>query len=218
MKRHSKFNSIVVAAALCAVSAGSAVAQQASTVQPQTQQPTGTTNAPDPTQTVVKCRCWIGTTVENPQGQCLGKIDDVVVNLDNERGSYCVMSIKRGIFTKTRFLNVPLASFQRSADGSYLTLNANKANIARAGKLDRNEGPSGFPAAWGAEPAAPEQLPAVVVVAPAGGLPSAPVGPAYPWVADPAMGPARLYQAESASHAIDGLRFQVTAGYQLMSK
>jgi sporulation protein YlmC with PRC-barrel domain len=224
MKKSRKFNSILAAAALCAVSAGStvAVAQEISTDPPPTQQRSDTTTPPSqpqqptdltpaPSQPLVasKCSQLIGTSVINQQGQKLGKITDVVVTFDNERVSYCVMSVKHGIFSKTRFVAVPLAAFQPSDNGSCLILNSDKASLDKAKGFARNEWPSAINPAWGAEPAPAEELPPVTVFAP----PAAPVPPSeYPSVTDPAMGPAPA-RPQSATAVMDALRFELTFGY-----
>jgi hypothetical protein len=158
----------MVAVALCVASAvgTAAQAQQASTIQPQTQSLTNATPASDPPQVVSKCSQLIGAKVKNQQGQELGKIDDVVVSFHSDRVSYCVLRVKHGLFTKTRFLAVPLAAFQPSDDGSHLILNASQANLANAKGFDRNEWASVTTPAWGAQPGAPVELPPAMVFAP----------------------------------------------------
>jgi len=212
MKKSRKLNLILAAATLCAVSVSStvAMAQELSTDQPQVQQPSDTTARPRQPQEVSKCSQLIGTTVRNQQGQKLGRIADVVVSFGNEHVSYCVLSMKRGIFAKTRFLAVPLAAFQPSDVGSYLILNASKANLANAEGFDRNEWPSAMTPAWGAEPAAPQELPPVKVFAPV--VEAAPPA-VYPWVADPAMGPPPARQIQSTSAAFDAFHFENAFGY-----
>jgi sporulation protein YlmC with PRC-barrel domain len=212
MKKCRKFNSILAAASLCVVSAGSTVvmAQELSTDKPTPQQTSDTATPPSQTQVASKCSQLIGTTVRNEKGQKLGKIADVVVTFDNQRVSYCVMSMKSGMFTRTRYVAVPLAAFQPNEDGSQLILHANRANLAKAGGFDRNEWPSAITSAWGAEPAAPEELPPVEVFAPP--VESAPEA-GYPFTADPAMGPPPARQSQSISEAIDAFHFQLAFGY-----
>src|SRR5580658_10132332 len=122
MKKFRKLNSVLAAAALCAVSSGLTVAmgQEISTDQPQIQQPAATTAAPSQPQVASKCSQLIGTTVRNQRGQRLGKIADVVVTFDTEHVSYCVLSMKHGMFARTTFVAVPLAAFQPSDDGTHL--------------------------------------------------------------------------------------------------
>jgi hypothetical protein len=215
MKKFRKLNSVL--AGLCAVAATATVALAGDgTAKCDTQQTsaTTTTTAACQTQIATKCSDLIGTTVRNQQGEKLGKISDVVVGFDNQRVSYCVLSIKHGPFGKTKLLPVPLAAFQPSPDGTHLILNASRANLARARGYDRNEWPSTMTSAWGAEPSAPSELPPVVVFAPeVKPVPAvAPNPTAYPWIADPAMGPPPTYQARSASDAFNALYFQISFG------
>ena len=168
MIKSKKVSAFLIAAALCAVSTGGTVAQaqEASAVQPQKQPPTGATNATDPPQVVSKCSQLIGAKVENQQGQEIGKIDDVVVSFHSDRVSYCLLSVKHGIFAKARFLAVPLAAFQPSDDGSHLILNASQDNLANAKGLDRDIWASVTTPVWGAQPGPSEELPPAAVFAP----------------------------------------------------
>ena len=212
MKKVGKINSTLAAVTLCVVSAGwtAAQAQEASTDQPSTKAPAQATTASNQPRLASKCSQLIGAKVENQQGQCLGKISDVVVNFDDQRVSYCVMSVKHGIFGKSRYLAVPIAAFKRCDDGSCLILNADKSNLEKAKGFARNEWPSAITPAWGAEPEGPTELPAVEVFAPA--VPPAPPAP-YPTVADPAMGPQPVRLTTSG--AIGEMQFQTSFGYVL---
>jgi len=124
------------------------------------------TTATAPPQVISKCSRLIGASVENPQGELLGRIDDMVVNFQNERVSYCILSVKHELFKKTTFLAVPLAALRPSDDGSHLILNASQANLAKAKGFGRDEWASVNTSAWGAEPTAPMELSPTVVFAP----------------------------------------------------
>jgi sporulation protein YlmC with PRC-barrel domain len=155
MKKTRKFNSNVVIATLCVAAAGWIMAQSQDTPstgvnQPQ-QQPATTTTPGQPLK-LNKCSQLIGTTVENPQGDKLGKIDEVVVDFDNSRVSYCVLSVEHKLFATPKYLAVPLAALQPSADGSRLILNADKDKVAQAQGFDRDNWPSVTNPAWGAQP------------------------------------------------------------------
>jgi sporulation protein YlmC with PRC-barrel domain len=178
--------------------------------------PPDTTPAPIGAPAAGKCSQLIGDQVENAQGEKLGEITDVVVTFGNERVSYCVLGVKHGIgfdqgmFTRTRYLSVPLAAFRPSDDGKILILNANQDNLAQAGGFDRNEWPLMTPPAWGADPEAPIALPPVEVFAPRPIVLPADPKP-YPLVSDPTFGPVPVRQ--TASDAIDRLQFADLNGY-----
>jgi len=97
-----------------------------------------------------KASGFIGAAVENPQGDRLGKIDDVVLDFNAGRVSYCVLSVDHKMFSAGRYIALPMASLKPSADGTKLILNANKDQITQAHGFDRNNWPSVNTPAWGA--------------------------------------------------------------------
>jgi sporulation protein YlmC with PRC-barrel domain len=99
-----------------------------------------------------RCSHILGALVENPQGDKLGKIHDVVLNFNNSQVSYCVLSVEHGLFARHKYIAVPLAAFQPSADGSRLVLNADKNRVAQAEGFDLNHWPSATNPLWGAQP------------------------------------------------------------------
>jgi sporulation protein YlmC with PRC-barrel domain len=80
----------------------------------------------------------IGTEVQNEQGQNLGDIKDIVINLDKGTVSYAVLSSGGVLGVGEKLLAVPLTAFSRSADGKHLVLNATKDNISRAESIGEN--------------------------------------------------------------------------------
>jgi sporulation protein YlmC with PRC-barrel domain len=163
MRKTRKFDSKVVVAALCVATAGwtaraqdspnpnTGLSQSQQGVNQSQQQPA---TAPTPGQPLKmnKCSQFIGTTVENPQGDKLGKIDEVVVDFESGRVSYCVLSVEHKLFATPKYLAVPLAALQPSADGSRLILHAEKDKVAQAQGFDRDNWPSVTNPAWGAQP------------------------------------------------------------------
>jgi sporulation protein YlmC with PRC-barrel domain len=181
MKNSKIGTSTLVTAAILFASVGwtAALAQDVSSTSDQPLiQPTSAAAA-TPAQPQLKSRCsqLIGTRVENQQGEKLGRIADVVVSFDNKQASYCVLKVKRGVFARNRLVEVPLAAFQSGADGSFLILNANKANLANAEGFDPNEWPSAVNTVWGAEPPPPTALPPAEVYGSQEAQPSMRVGP-----------------------------------------
>jgi len=166
MIKSRKVRGTLAAAALCVASAGWAVAQaqEASTDQAPIPQPAPTATTPAQPDMKSRCSQLIGARVENQNGEKLGTIADVVVSVGNERVSYCVLKVKHGILSKARLVEVPLAAFQPSADGSYLILNASKANLASAKGFDPNMWPAAINPVWGAEPETPVEVPPTEVV------------------------------------------------------
>ncbi len=108
--------------------------------------------APDAPTRLNKCSQLIGTTVQNMQGQKLGKIEDVVINLDDGKVSYCVLKADRGILESSKSIAVPLSAMHPSADRSYLTLDVDKDKLSNAQGFDRDNWPSVTNPTWGAQP------------------------------------------------------------------
>jgi sporulation protein YlmC with PRC-barrel domain len=215
MKKSKIVSSTLVTATLLVASASwtVALAQDVSNTsdQPLIQQTTAT-----PAQPQLKSRCsqLIGTRVENQQGERLGRIADVVISFDNEHVSYCVLKVKPGIFARNRLVEVPLAAFQPSPDGSRLILNADRANLANAEGFDPNQWPSAVNTVWGAEPPPPTALPPAEVY----GTPEAqpPTRGPRPFC-DNSYNWDQLPIPRTASQAVDQMHFEMMYGLPLSS-
>ncbi|MGO8699903.1 MAG: PRC-barrel domain-containing protein [Limisphaerales bacterium] len=173
MKRAIKFDAKVALATVCVAAAGLLAAQAQDSTATGNGASTGTgsssitenRNNPGMDQTgtsssatsdgimkMNKCSKLIGTDVQNQQGDKLGKIEDVVVDLNNGKVSYCVLEVEHSLFSTPKYLAVPLSAFQPSASGSDLILNADKDKVAQAQGFDRNNWPSPNSPSWGAQP------------------------------------------------------------------
>ena len=82
------------------------------------------------TRKVNKGSILIGTTVNNQQGEELGKIRDLVIDFGSDRVAYVVLASKTGLFNAQKLHAVPLRAFQPDADGTSLILNADKDKFA----------------------------------------------------------------------------------------
>ena len=150
-----KLNIRVAVTTLCVVAAGclTGLAQDAPYTSINQNKPQAeSTPAPGQPTQFNKCSQLIGTAVENPQGDKLGKIEEVVVDFNNGRVSYCVLGVEQGMFSKAKYLAVPLAAFRPNADGTRLILNASKDKVAQAQGFDRDHWPSVTNPVWGAQP------------------------------------------------------------------
>jgi sporulation protein YlmC with PRC-barrel domain len=157
MNKSNLFKTPILVAAICA---GAIVQGQESWSQKMTtslqsetpQKQASTTVAFEPPLRINKASGLIGLDVKNKEGETLGKIRDVVFDFKNERVAYCVLGINEGILTRDKLLAVPLRAFVSSADGSSLTLNADKEKLARAEGIQPDKWPSAESPSWGAEP------------------------------------------------------------------
>jgi sporulation protein YlmC with PRC-barrel domain len=155
MKKARNFDSKVVAVALGVATAAWMLARAqdapiSGVNQPQ-QLPATTTDSGQPIR-LDKCSQLIGTSVENAQGDKLGKIDEVVIDFDNGRVAYCVLCVEHRLFATPKYLAVPLTAMRVSPAGSHLILNAEKDKVAQAQGFDRDNWPSVISPAWGAQP------------------------------------------------------------------
>ena len=94
----------------------------------------------------------IGMEVKNQNNERLGKIKDVVFDLNSERVAYVVMESPGKGFLREKYLAVPMSAFKSGADEKALILNADKSKVAMAEGFDRNNWPSANSPSWGAEP------------------------------------------------------------------
>jgi sporulation protein YlmC with PRC-barrel domain len=94
----------------------------------------------------------IGTTVKNQQGETLGKITDLVIDLNSERVSYLVLDSGAGISSTEKLHAIPLRAFKANSEGTALTLNADKAKLASSEGFTKDNWPTVGTATWGAEP------------------------------------------------------------------
>jgi len=94
----------------------------------------------------------IGITVKNPQGEDLGKIEDIVVDLQKGHVSYAVMSTGGVLGVGKKLLAVPLTAFTRNADESALVLQADKESISKAEGIAENTWPALDNPSFGAMP------------------------------------------------------------------
>jgi sporulation protein YlmC with PRC-barrel domain len=174
INKNGKFNSAAGIAIFCLAAAGGMTVQAQDSSSGTTNQTysngstnqsysggnysSGSTNqaetAPAPGQPLRmnKCSHLIGTEVENSQGDKLGKIEEVVVDFENGRVSYCVLRVEHKLFSTPKYVAVPLAAFRPNQDGMRLILNADKAKVEQAQGFDRDHWPSANNPAWGAQP------------------------------------------------------------------
>jgi sporulation protein YlmC with PRC-barrel domain len=93
----------------------------------------------------------IGMDVKNEQGEDLGDIKDIVINLDSGTVSYAVLSSGGVLGVGEKLLAVPLTAFKRSADQRHLVLQASQSNISQAQSIG-NDWPSVQNPSFGAMP------------------------------------------------------------------
>jgi len=81
----------------------------------------------------------IGMDVKNANGDKLGKIDDVMVDIDNERAAYVVLSAGGALGVGNRMVAVPAASFKAGNDKDGVILNATADQLKKAPEYDEKK-------------------------------------------------------------------------------
>ncbi len=136
----------------------------------------GTTSKP---QKINKASELIGMKVQNPQGEDLGTIKDIVIDLNQGKVAYAVMDAGGGLLgLGEKLVAVPVYILQGAGDADYLTMNASKEKLKAAKGFDSSTYPALQESAWGAQPfwendgsAHPDQWPADKTQPDAGQLP-----------------------------------------------
>jgi hypothetical protein len=88
----------------------------------------------------------IGEKVTNEQNEDLGKVQDLIINIESGQAPYAV--IATGGFTARSKVAVPLSSLRCSADGKSLVLSATKEQLQSASKSPTGAWMSSSEAEW----------------------------------------------------------------------
>lgn len=84
----------------------------------------------------------IGMKVHNPQNESLGKIDDLIVDVNNERVAYAILSFGGALGMGQKLFAYPLSVFKPAADRSdQLLLNIDKEKLKSAPGFERKNWP-----------------------------------------------------------------------------
>ena len=76
----------------------------------------------------------IGKKVTNTQDEDLGKVQDIIVNVENSTAPYAIIAYGGVLGANKTRIAVPLSSVQCSSDGKNLTLSATKEQLQAASK------------------------------------------------------------------------------------
>jgi sporulation protein YlmC with PRC-barrel domain len=96
-----------------------------------------------------KASSLVGMEVRNQSDEKLGKIEDLVLDLNSGRISYAVLNA--GTAFRSKLVAVPVSAFTASSDQKHLLLNADKAKLEAAKGFDKNMWPSVSNPDWGAD-------------------------------------------------------------------
>jgi len=126
----------IVVLALTATGALSAMAQgnTAPGSQPALRSSTGQSSSRD-----VRASQLIGKQVQNAQGEKLGEIKDIVIDIDNERARYVVLSVGGALGIGDRQVPVPANSIQVRGEKEAPILNVTKEQLKNAPAFDKKQ-------------------------------------------------------------------------------
>ncbi len=90
----------------------------------------------------------IGSKVVNPQNEDLGKIEDVVVDMEAGRIAYAVLSFGGFLGIGDKYFAIPWEAFRFNVTGKRAILNVDKKLLENAPGFDKDNLPS-MSSSWG---------------------------------------------------------------------
>ncbi len=91
---------------------------------------------------VLSAGTMIGDDVRNPQGENLGKIEEVMLDVDDGRVSYAVLSFGGVMGVGNKLFAIPWQSLQLDADDHKFVLNVSKEQLNDAPGFDKDNWPN----------------------------------------------------------------------------
>jgi len=121
--------------------------------------------------TLMKAKDLIGLDVRNQQGENLGKIQDIVIDLNQGRVAYAVLSFGGFLGMGDKLFSLPPESLKFASDNKSVVLNVDKERLKSAPGFDKNNWPEtsnrqwlvtvyefyGVPPYWGPSPSPAER-------------------------------------------------------------
>ena len=90
-----------------------------------------------------------GDKVVNHQGEDLGKIEELMIDLDRGRIAYAVLSFGGFLGMGDKLFAIPWQAFGVDTDGKRLVLKADKEHLKKAPGFDKSNWPNMADPAWG---------------------------------------------------------------------
>lgn len=106
---------------------------------------------------VLTAKTILGTRVRNSQGEDLGTIEDLAMDVDSGRMAYAVLSFGGFLGLGDKLFAIPMDALQLSVQAGALTadrvfvLNIDKDRLRDAPGFDKNDWPNMADRSWGAE-------------------------------------------------------------------
>lgn len=139
-----KLGCVALASAFGLAASAPSFAQQSGSTAAGTQSTQTTKKAPaEATQggRDVRASTVIGKNVENAQGENLGEIKDLIVDIGNHRVHYAVLAAGGTLGLGDKLFAYPISTFKPQADGDKLVLNVDKEKLKNAPGFDKDKWP-----------------------------------------------------------------------------
>jgi hypothetical protein len=92
----------------------------------------------------------VGTSVENPAGEKLGKIEDLMIDLQNGRVAYAVLSFGGFLGMGEKLFAVPFSALTCDCEDEKFILPTDKDRLKNAPGFDKDHWPDTADRTWGA--------------------------------------------------------------------
>lgn len=98
---------------------------------------------------VLSATTLIGDDVKNPAGEDLGKLEEVMLDVDNGRISYGVLSFGGFLGMGDKLFAVPWSAFNLNKEEKFFYLTVDKQQLENAPGFDKNNWPDFADPTWG---------------------------------------------------------------------
>jgi len=100
---------------------------------------------------VLSATAVIGDGVVNRAGEKLGKIEEIMLDLENGRVAYAVLSFGGFLGLGEKLFAIPFEALKLDASREHFTLDVDKDKMKNAPGFDKNHPPKASDRTWGAE-------------------------------------------------------------------
>ena len=100
---------------------------------------------------VISATAVIGDKVVNPTGESLGKIEELMLDLEKGRVAYAVLSFGGVMGLGEKLFAIPFEALKLDATREHFTLDVDKDKMRNAPGFDKKNPPQASDRTWGAE-------------------------------------------------------------------
>ena len=101
--------------------------------------------------TVLSASAVIGDSVVNRTGENLGKIEELMLDLEKGRVAYAVLSFGGFMGMGEKLFVVPFEALKLDTSREHITLDVDKDKLKNAPSFNKNQPPQASDRTWGAE-------------------------------------------------------------------